>query len=138
MTVRDALNRGHNLVGTAIIAISALAFFPEFFIEDELAHKLDEGVLLLLAIGSVAWYLTGKNKFSRTIVPILFTTAALVMKLIAFFLLERGDAADLGDEFGAIILFLITLGFLIWQYVSIKRIAQTTENEAVELVHTKA
>lgn len=134
MTVRDALNRGYNLVGTAIIAISGLAFFPEFFTEDELTHRLDEGVLFLLAISSIVWYLLGKNKFSRTIVPILFTTAALVMKLIAFFLLEKGDAADLGDEFGAIILFVITLGFLVWQYVSIKRIAQTAE-EAAEPVH---
>ena len=46
----------------------------------------------------------------------------------------EGDAADLGDEFGAIILFAITLGFLIWQYVSIKRMAQTAE-EATEPVH---
>ena len=137
MTVRDALNRGYNLVCTAIIAISGLAFFPEFFAEDELTHKLDEGVLLLLAISLIVWYLTGKNKFSRTIVPILFTSAALVMKLIAFFLLEKGDAADLGDEFGAIILFVITLGLLIWQYVTIRRMAQTAEKEATEVVHAQ-
>ena len=130
MTVRDALNRGYNLVGTAIIAMSGLAFFPEFFTEDELTHKLDEGVLFVLAMSSIVWYLTGKNKFSRTIVPILFMSAALIMKLITFFFLEKGDAADLGDEFGAIILFVITLVFLIWQYVSIKRMAQTAEEAA--------
>ena len=62
MTVRDALNRGYNLVGTAIIAISGLAFFPEFFTEDELTHRLDEGVLLLLAISSIVWYLIGKKQ----------------------------------------------------------------------------
>ena len=134
MTVRDALNRGYNLLGTAIIAISGFAFFPEFFTEDELTHRLDEGVLFLLAISSIVWYLIGKNKFSRTIVPILFTTAALVMKLITFFLLEKGDAADLGDEFSAIILFVITLALLLWQYVSIKRMAQTAE-EAAQPVH---
>ena len=134
MTVRDALNRGYNLLGTAIIAISGFAFFPEFFTEDELTHRLDEGVLFLLAISSIVWYLIGKNKFSRTIVPILFTTAALVMKLITFFLLEQGDAADLGDEFSAIILFVITLALLLWQYVSIKRMAQTAE-EAAQSVH---
>ena len=133
MTVRDALNRGYNLVGTAIIAISGLAFFPEFFTEDEPAHKFDEGALLLLAIGAITWYLVGKNKFSRTIVPILFTAAALVMKLIAF-LLEKGDAADLGDEFGAIILFVITLAFLIWQYVSIRRMAQVAEKETAGVI----
>ena len=135
MTVRDALNRGYNLVGTAIIAISGIAFFPEFFAEDEPAHKLDEGILLLLAIGSIAWYLIGKNKFSRTIVPILFTAAALVMKIVTLFALESGDPADLGDELGAIILFVITLGLLIWQYVTISRVAQAAEKEASEVVH---
>jgi hypothetical protein len=133
MTVRDAINRGYNLVGTAIVGITGFAFFPEFFIEDELTHKIDESVLLLLALGSIAWYLIGKNKFSRTIVPILFATAALTMKLLAFFVFETGDAADLADEFGALILFVLTLSFLIWQYVSIKRIA-AKEAAEVELV----
>ena len=132
MTVRDALNRGYNLVGTAIIAISGLAFFPEFFAEDEPAHKFDEGVLLLLAIGSIVWYLVGKNRFSRTIIPMLFTAAALVMKLLTLFLLEKGDAADLGDEFSTIILYVITLAFLIWQYVSIRRMAQAAKIETAE------
>ena len=134
MTVRDALNRGYNLIGTAIIAISGLAFFPEFFTEDELTHKLDEGVLFLFAISSIVWYLIGKNKFSRTIVPLLFTAAALVMKLIAFFLLEKGDAADLGDEFGAMILFVITLAFLIWQYVSTRHMAQVADKGTAEVI----
>ena len=46
---------------------------------------------------------------------------------------ETGDAADLADEFGALILFGLTLAFLIWQYVSIKRMAAKEEAE-VELV----
>jgi hypothetical protein len=54
------------------------------------------------------------------------------MKFIAFFLLEKGDAADLGDEFDAMILFVILLAFLIWQYVSIKRMAQVAEKETAD------
>ena len=133
MTVRDAINRGYNLVGTAIVAITGFAFFPEFFIEDELTHKIDESVLFLLALGAITWYLIGKNKFSRTIVPILFAAADLTMKLLAFFVFEARDPADLADEFGALILFGFTLVFLIWQYVSIKRMA-AKEAAEVELV----
>ena len=96
-------------------------------------HEGKVHVLVMLAIGSIVWYLIGKNKFSRTIVPLLFTAAALVMKFLAFFLLEKGDAADLGYEFGAIILFVIALAFLIWQYVSIRRMAQIAEKEATGL-----
>jgi hypothetical protein len=134
MAVRDALNRAYNLAGTAIVAISGVAFFPEFFAEDEPSHRLDEILLLLLAIGSIAWYLSGKNKFSRTIVPVLFTAADLVIKLVALFLLERGDAADLGDEFSAILLYVITGAFLIWQYVRVRRMAQLAEKETSEAI----
>src|SRR5579864_7712096 len=124
MTARDALNRGYNLVGTAIVAISGFAFSQEFFFEDEVAHKLDEGVLFLLAIGAIAWYLIGNNKFSRTIVPLLFSSAALIMKLLALLFLETGDSADLGDEYVSLLLFVIAFGFLIWQYVSLNRMEE--------------
>lgn len=124
MTVRDALTRGYNLVGTAIVAITGFAFSQEFFFEDELTHKLDEGVLFLLAIGALAWHFIGNNKFSRTIVPLLFTASAFIMKLLAFLFLEAGDSADLGDEFGALLLFAIALVFLIWQYISLRRMEE--------------
>ncbi len=71
---------------------------------------------------------------SENYTRVLFTAAALVMKLIAFFLLEKGDAADLGDEFSAMLLFVITLAFLIWQYVSIRRMAQVAEKEAAGVI----
>jgi peptidoglycan/LPS O-acetylase OafA/YrhL len=124
MNVRDALNRAYNLVGTAIVAISGFAFFPQTFSEDELTHKLDEGGLFLLAIGALIWYFVGKNKVSRTIVPILLAAAALIMKLLAFFFLEAGDSADLGDEYALLLLFALALGFLIWQYISLRRIEE--------------
>ena len=131
MTVQNALNRGYNMIGTAIVAISGLAFFPEFFVEDELTHKIDEGVIFLLAVGVIVWYFVGKNRFSRTLVPILFAAADLVMKLIAVLILENGDAADLGDEYGALVLFALTVGLLIWQYVSIKRLAEAAASVQV-------
>ena len=121
MTVREALNRGYNLVGTALVAISGFAFFPQTFAEDELTHKLDEGGLFLLAIGALTWYFIGHNNVSRTIVPILFAAAALIVKLVAFFFLEAGDVADLGDEYGPLPLFVIAFGVLIWQYISLRR-----------------
>jgi hypothetical protein len=56
------------------------------------------------------------------------------MKLLTFFLMERGDAADLGDELGAIILYVISLAFLIWQYVSIRRMAQVPDKASADMI----
>ena len=43
------------------------------------------------------------------------------MKLLAFFFLEAGDSADVGDEYAPLLLFALALGFLIWQYISLRR-----------------
>jgi len=129
MTITEAINRAYNLLGVAIVALHGIAVAPVFFVEDELTHKLDEGLLFLLGIGAIVWYVIGKNKFSRSLVPILLVAAALVIKLIAFIFLEAGDAADLGDEFGAIVLFALGTGLLIWQYVSTKRLAEKSVQE---------
>jgi hypothetical protein len=129
MTVQDALNRGYNLVSTTVVALSGLAFAPELPQEDEWAAKIDEIVFILIAIGIIVWYFIGRNRFSRTNIPILFAVADLVMKLVAAFVLEAGDRTDIGDEYAGILLFVITVIFLIWQYVNVKRLAETAKQE---------
>lgn len=52
----------------------------------------------------------------------------MIMKVLALLFLEAGDAADVGDEYGTLLLLVLTLGFLIWQYVSLGRME---EREAV-------
>ncbi len=106
MTVDEAFQRGNNLLATAVVAFSAFAFLPEFFLEDELPHKLDEGILFLLGIAAIAWYLSGRNKFMRSPIPVGLVGLALATKVLGF-ILELGDAEDLGDDFGALILFIL-------------------------------
>src|SRR5215472_2917391 len=124
-----AINRAYNLLGVALVALHGFAFAPVFFLEDGLTHRLDEGLLFLLGIGAIAWYLRSNNKFSHSLVPMLLVAAALVIKLIAFIFLEAGDLADQGDEFGAIVLFALATGLLIWQYVNTKRLAEKSVQE---------
>jgi uncharacterized membrane protein YccC len=126
MTIRDIINRGNNLAITAIIAISGIAFFPEFFTEAEPTHKLDEGLLLLLAIAAVVWYLVGKNRYSHSFVPIIFSVLALIFKGLGLYL-EFGDLIDRGDEFGALLLFILTIALSIWLYTSARRMAEKAE-----------
>ncbi len=127
ITVRDALNRGYNLLGVGIVAISGLAFFSDLPAEmDKPSHIVDEVLLAVLALMAFVWYLIGRNKYSRTVMPIVFAVLALAIKVLGLFL-EFSDPQDRGDEFGALVLFVVTIIVLVWQYIASRRLAAQTQ-----------
>jgi FtsH-binding integral membrane protein len=140
ITLRDAMNRSYNLLGVAVIAISGLAFSSDLPAEiDQFTHIVDEVLLAVLAFIAVVWYLMGRNKYSHTLVPILFAGAALAMKVLGL-VLEFADPEDRGDEFGALVLFSVLVIDLIWQFVASGRMAAQSKKESLvriqEKVHT--
>jgi FtsH-binding integral membrane protein len=123
ITVRDALNRGYNLLGVGIVAISGLSFFSDLPAEmDKPSHIVDEVLLAVLALIAFVWYLVGRNKYSRTVLPIVFAVVALAIKVLGL-ALEFSDPEDRGDEFGALVLFVVTIIVLVWQYIASRRLA---------------
>ena len=133
MTLRDALNRSYNLLGVGIIVLSGLSFFSDLPAEiDQLPHIVDEVLLAVLAIVALIWYFIGRNKYSHTVMPIVFAVIALAIKVLGL-VLEFSDANDRGDEFGALVLFVSLIILLVWQYVATRRLtqqAQATEQVA--------
>ena len=133
MTLRDALNRSYNLLGVGIIVLSGLSFFSDLPAEiDQLPHIVDEVLLAVLAIVALIWYFIGRNKYSHTIMPIVFAVIALAIKVLGL-VIEFSDANDRGDEFGALVLFVSLIILLVWQYVATRRLtqqAQATEQVA--------
>jgi uncharacterized membrane protein YadS len=130
LTVRDAINRGYNLLGVGILVISGLSFFSDLPAEiDQPTHIVDEMLLAVLALVAFIWYLSGRNKYSRTIWPIVFAVLGLAIKVLGLFL-EFSDPEDRGDEFGALVLFVFLIATLIWQYVASRRLAAQAEEAA--------
>ncbi len=83
MSVKEEINRGINLVGVSLVALSGFALFPEFFIQDGWLHKLGEAVLFILSLTAVGWYLKGENMYSRSVLPAIFVIISLLLKLFA-------------------------------------------------------
>jgi uncharacterized membrane protein YadS len=130
--VRAALNRGYNLLGVGVIAISGLSFFTDLPAEiDHLSHIVDESLLALLALVAFVWYLIGRNKYSRTVIPIVFAVLGLGIKVLGL-VLEFSDPEDRGDEFGALVLFAVLIIVLVWQYIAARRLAAQAQ-EAPEM-----
>lgn len=123
MTVTEAWHRGNNLVATAILGLSGLAFLPELFLETEHPYKIDEAVLFLIGAFAVGWYLKGKNKFTRSIVPVILVWLAFATKVMGL-VIEFKDKEDAGDDFGALILFLLGSLLVTWLYIKGKKLLE--------------
>jgi len=123
ITTQEAVLRGTNLLAVSIVALSGIAFFPEFFLEDEGPFKLDEVGLLVVGLAGMAWYLIGRHKFSRSLVPMVLVGTGLLIKIIGL-VIEFGDTEDRGDDIGALILFALAVALVAWQYFNGRRAAQ--------------
>lgn len=115
MNLNQSINRTVNLVATTIISLAGFSFLPEAHLEPELLFKVDDIVLFWIGIIAIIWYKMGKNSFKRSLIPVLFVFAGLIDKIVAI-VLEIGDKEDVGDDFGALILFVLASIFVYWLY----------------------
>ncbi|HEX7042019.1 MAG TPA: hypothetical protein VF189_02105 [Patescibacteria group bacterium] len=120
MEPQKLVNRTVNIVATTIVALSGFAFVPEAFLETETPFKIDEILLFWLGIGLLGWYLWGKNKWKRSILPVLAVWLAFSFKIMAL-VVEFKDKEDVGDDFGALILFLLASLLVTYLYVKAKK-----------------
>lgn len=121
MTPKEIWNRGNNLLATAIVALSGFAFTPELHFEPEIPFKIDEILLFWLGIGAIGWYLWGKNKWKRSVVPVLMVWGGLAIKIMAV-VIEFKDKEDVGDDFGALILFILASLLVTFLYIKAKKV----------------
>lgn len=116
MTVDEANNRGWNFAVAAFLSALAIGMLTAIPTEDEFAHKLDEIVIPIVVAAFVAWYLMGRNKFSRSLVPLGVVAVVLVLKAIALFVLEFNDMADRGDDIGICVVLVAFIVITAWTY----------------------
>lgn len=120
MKQQEIWNRGNNLLSVAIVAIAGFAFSPESVLEPEIPFKIDEILLFWLGVSSIGWYLWGKNKWKQSIVPVLFVWGGLAIKVMAV-IIEFKDKEDVGDDFGALILFVLASVLVTFLYLKAKK-----------------
>jgi hypothetical membrane protein len=99
--VTELTNRGNNLLIVGLLSFLAVGVFAEIFRENELLDKADDIFIVLLAIAAVIWYLSGQNRYRRSLVPFALLAATFILKVLAF-VNEFNDPAASGDEFGVV------------------------------------
>lgn len=121
MTPRELWNRGNNLLAVGILGLAGFSFAPEFHLESEIPFKIDEGLLLLLGIAAIGWYLWGKNKWKHSIIPVVMVWTGLAIKIMGV-IVEFKEKDDVGDDFGAVILFLFAGLLVTFLYIKAKKL----------------
>lgn len=115
MQARELVNRTTNLLGTSLTAIAGFAFVPEIFLEQDRVDKIDDILLLIFGIAAIVWYKKAGNRFKRSIMPVVFTGLGLGAKILAL-LIEFRDKEAVGDDFGGLLVFLLSFIFLWYMY----------------------
>lgn len=115
--VQRSVNRGYNLMVTAVLFFGGLAFGTIAFspVETDLGDRLDDIGLVVVGVMAAAWYLFGQNRYRRSVVPLALAVAAAIVQLVAI-PLENDDPAAFGDNIGGLVFLVPFLVFAVVQY----------------------
>jgi hypothetical protein len=96
-TAEQLISRGNNLFVSGFVAVVGLAAIPQLPTEG-VTGALDEGAMVLLGFGAIAWYWS--NRLKNTWLALAFPIVLIALKVVAL-LIEDPD--DRGDDIGILI-----------------------------------
>jgi uncharacterized membrane protein YGL010W len=136
MTLQNAINRGYNLLACTALALAGLAFGTVVFEEADLLDKVDDIGFLVIGALAVIWYLVGRNRFKRSVVPIILSGITIIVQIVGL-VLEKDNPASFGDNIGGMWLFVPLFFVLAVQfYVNRRHLVAATEVTAASASST--
>lgn len=111
-TARELISRGNNLFVCGFVGVVGLAALPQLPTEG-VKGALDEGGMVLLGLGAIAWYWS--NRFKNTWLALAFPIVLIALKAAAL-LIEDPD--DRGDDIG--ILFTSAILAISWGAIMLR------------------
>ncbi len=108
ITVREATNRGNNMLMVGYLAITASAILERLIGEDDMVDRIDEAVIILLAIAGLVWYFSRRNRYQHSFAPLALFIATFVVQTGGL-MAEIGDPAAAGDDYGLVIAYAVGL-----------------------------
>jgi uncharacterized membrane protein YGL010W len=121
MTLQNAINRGYNLLACTALALAGLAFGTVVLEEADLLDKVDDIGFLVIGAVAVIWYLAGRNRFKRSVVPIVLSGIAIIVQIVGL-VLEKDNPASFGDNIGGMWLFVPLFVVLVVQFYVNRRL----------------
>ena len=108
ITVREAIQRGNNMLMIGYLAITASAIIERLIGEDDLVDRIDEALIILLAIAGLVWYFSRRNRYQHSFAPLALFIATFVVQFGGL-MAEINDPAAAGDDYGLVIAYAVGL-----------------------------
>jgi hypothetical protein len=90
LTVREAINRGNNQLMVGLMSLTFLPLIPAAFGEDNLPDRLDDILIVLMAIIGIVWYFVRRNRYHHSFTPLALVLVTFIAQAGGMFL-ESGD-----------------------------------------------
>ena len=120
LTVREALNRGLNFFGVATLGLLATSLIHGLQVARNWSNRADDLALAAIALGVFGWYRTGRNRYRRSLVPLVGLLLGMAAKLAGIWLLY-GSLVLAGADFGVSFFLLIAALIYVWQYYHLRK-----------------
>ncbi len=129
MTLEESIHRAFNLMVTTVLFFGGIAFGLVALspVENDWGDRLDDIGLLLIGLLAVVWYLTGRNRLRRSVMPVVLAGLAMVIQLLAI-PLERDDPAAFGDNIGGLVMLIPFFVFVL--YLRVPRLVEQSAHTA--------
>ena len=105
MTLRESINRGFNLMVMTVLLFGGIAFGSVALspVENDWGDRLDDIGLPLIGIACLLWFVIGRHRFQRSVIPVVLAGLALAVQVLAI-PLEHDDAGAFGDNIGGLVM----------------------------------
>ncbi len=131
MTLEESIHRAFNLMVTTVLFFGGIAFGLVALspVENDWGDRLDDIGLLLIGLLAVVWYLTGRNRLRRSVMPVVLAGLAMVIQLLAI-PLERDDPAAFGGNIGGLVMLIPFFVFVLISYLRVPRLVEQSTHTA--------
>lgn len=113
--VREEANKGANFFGTATLAILASGIVLALTVPDDWPHKTEDGIFGVIAAAATCRYLWGKNRYTRSLVPLWFLVLGVATKVIGAWM-RTGRPIPVGPDLGISFYMILTSIVFGWQF----------------------
>ena len=114
VTVREALNRGINFFGVAALGLLATSLIHGLQLARNWSDRADDLALAAITLGVLGWYRGGRNRYRKSLVPLIGLLLGMAVKLAGIWL-SYGSLVLAGADFGVAFYLLIAALIYAWQ-----------------------